>query len=95
MAGLLEVEVFAAKPKAEWIDALSRKRAYKVDTVLVLLKRDELKKLCEMSMLSSAGRDKACLINRLLGKEHPAEDEIREQSKKVSQETTTRPELDF
>jgi len=66
----LEVSLENGAPKARWVETLSRKRSFNTEDLLALLKRDELKSLCEQNGLSISGRDKQSLINRLLGKEH-------------------------
>ena len=55
--------------KEEIIDALADVKAFTNRELLGVLKRDELKAACRAAGLRDQGREKALLINRLLGRE--------------------------
>ncbi len=74
----LGIEGLSGLNKAALIDTLSRKRSLAPEAIFALLKRDELKQLCEALGLDSGGREKALLIERLLGEAEPEAEQLAE-----------------
>jgi type I restriction enzyme M protein len=66
LASQFEVEGLSGLNRDAFIDALSRKRSLRPETVLSALSRNELKTLCESLGLDTSGREKQLLIDRLL-----------------------------
>jgi adenine-specific DNA-methyltransferase len=58
------------KKKDEVVEALASSRAAKLSDLLALYSRNELKSACEAAGLSTKGREKAVIVDRLLGNGH-------------------------
>jgi hypothetical protein len=69
----LELEVADRRSTDSHIDAIVRKRSLDFRRVLEELKRDELQAACEALGLDSGGREKAKLVERILGNDAPLE----------------------
>lgn len=63
-----ELEVEDRRSIDAHVDAIVRKRALDFTAVLNVLKREELQAACEALGLDSSGREKAVLVERLLGR---------------------------
>ncbi|MCA9710114.1 MAG: PilN domain-containing protein, partial [Myxococcales bacterium] len=74
-----ELDVNSRSSKDELIDALARSKRASYEAILGELSRDELKEICRAHELSDAGKAKAGIIDRILGREEgdssPAEPE--------------------
>jgi hypothetical protein len=69
----LELEVADRRSTDAHIDAIVRKRSLDFRRVLEVLRREELKAACEALGLDSGGREKATLVERILGEDDSVE----------------------
>lgn len=70
-----ELDVSTRSNKDELIDALARSRRASYEAILGALSRDELKEICRAAGVSDKGKQKAELVERILGREASAEAE--------------------
>ncbi len=68
LARMFEVSGLSGLPKADIVETLARTRSVSAETILSQLKRDELKAICRAAGLDDAGREKARIIDRILGR---------------------------
>jgi len=80
----LELEVADRRSTDAHIDAIVRKRSLDFRQILALLRREELQGACEALGLAAGGRDKAKLVERILGGEA-----VEEQTMATPATTTT------
>ena len=76
-----EVSGLSAKNKDEIVKALSSERKVNLIDILADLSRDELKAICNEAGLDDTGREKAVLIERIVGEDSP-QPEKKEKAKK-------------
>lgn len=67
VASAYEIAGLSGKPKDEIARALAAHRAINAADLLDLLKRDDLKRVCQAQGLDDSGREKSVLIERILG----------------------------
>ncbi|MCX4241338.1 SAP domain-containing protein [Paraliomyxa miuraensis] len=69
-----ELDVNARSNKDELIDALARSKRASYEVILGALGREELKEICRAHGLSDKGKQKAGIVERILGREASDED---------------------
>ncbi len=69
LAEAFDLDAPAALLKHEVVDLLARSRRASFESILASLKRDELKAVCRDAGLDDSGRDKASIIDRILGRD--------------------------
>jgi SAM-dependent methyltransferase len=73
LAGRFGIEIAAARPKPQVVDALASSRRTNLDQLLKAMKLEELKTICRAHGLDGTAREKQVLIDRILGVEGGAE----------------------
>ena len=66
IAAAFEIEVNPRLRKSDLVDTLAHSRRAPFRRILDLLKRDELKAICEVSGIDGSGREKALIVERIL-----------------------------
>jgi type I restriction enzyme M protein len=72
LAAAFQLDVPAAALKDDLVDVLARSRRASFERILESLLRDELKAVCRAAGLDDSGREKAAIVDRILGRETAA-----------------------
>ncbi len=91
LAARFELEVNDRRSSDAHIDAIVRKRSLDFRQVLELLRREELQEACEALGLDAGGREKAKLVERILGREQHVPSEAAETPNGSSEIKTSPP----